>query len=51
MSAIDWAEFFESVSLVDDALREGSDFAAMDFVTRDRYRRAIETLARGCRSR
>jgi cyclic beta-1,2-glucan synthetase len=47
ISELDWAEFFESVSLVDEALRAGSDFAAMDFPTRDRYRRAIETLARG----
>ncbi|HSZ10918.1 MAG TPA: hypothetical protein VK759_02000, partial [Rhizomicrobium sp.] len=47
VSTINWAEFFESVSLVDEVLREGSDFAAMDFPTRDRYRRAIEELARG----
>ncbi|MDO8435058.1 MAG: protein ndvB, partial [Candidatus Binatus sp.] len=47
MSALDWVEFFESVSLVDETLRAGSDFANMDFPTRDRYRRAIENLARG----
>ncbi len=47
MSAVDWAELFESVSLVDAALRADSDFAAMDFATRDRYRHAIEELARG----
>ncbi len=47
MSALDWTTFFESVSLVDDVLRAGSDFAAMDFVSRDRYRHAIEDLARG----
>ncbi len=47
MSAVDWAEFFESVSLVDALLRADSDFAAMDFPTRDRYRHAIEGLARG----
>ena len=34
------------VSLVDVALRAGSDFAEMDFPTRDRYRHAIEELAR-----
>jgi len=49
MSAIDWSEFFESVSLVDKALRAESRFAAMDFPTRDRYRHAIEELARGSR--
>lgn len=47
MSAVDWADFFESVSLVDAVLRADSDFAAMDFATRDRYRHAIEELARG----
>src|SRR5580698_9871419 len=47
MSAADWAEFFENVSQVDDVLRAGSNFAAMDFPTRDRYRHAIEELARG----
>ena len=47
MSAVDWAEFFESVSVVDGVLRADSDFAAMDFPTRDRYRHAIEELARG----
>jgi cyclic beta-1,2-glucan synthetase len=47
MSAVDWAEFFESVSLADDMLRAESNFADMDFPTRDRYRHAIEELARG----
>ncbi|HEY8154025.1 MAG TPA: glucoamylase family protein [Myxococcota bacterium] len=47
MSAVDWAEFFESVSLVDATLRADSDFAEMDFPTRDRYRHSIEELARG----
>ena len=47
MSAVDWSEFFESVSLVDEMLRADSAFAEMDFPTRDRYRHAIEELARG----
>jgi cyclic beta-1,2-glucan synthetase len=47
MSEVDWADFFESVSTVDALLRAASDFAAMDFATRDRYRHAIEELARG----
>ena len=47
ISDVDWAEFFESVSLVDEALRSGSDFAQLDFATRNLYRRAIEKLARG----
>jgi cyclic beta-1,2-glucan synthetase len=46
ISAFDWAEFFESVSLVDAILWTGTGFAAPDFKTRDRYRRAIEELSR-----
>ncbi|HEY5020230.1 MAG TPA: protein ndvB, partial [Steroidobacteraceae bacterium] len=47
LSDVDWPEFFESVSLVDELLRAGSNFAAMDFPTRNLYRHAIERLARG----
>ena len=47
MSTFDWTAFFESVSLVDELLRASDGFAAMDFATRDRYRHAIEDLARG----
>ena len=49
LSDVDWPEFFESVSLVDELLRSRSGFAAMDFASRDLYRRAIEQLARGSR--
>ena len=35
ISWFDWAQFVESVSLVDDALRERSAFGDMDFATRD----------------
>jgi cyclic beta-1,2-glucan synthetase len=49
LSAVDWSEFFESVSLVEEVLREGTRVAEMDFATRDRYRRAIEELSRGTR--
>ncbi|MBI2203895.1 MAG: glycosyl transferase [Candidatus Rokubacteria bacterium] len=47
MSALDWTEFFEAVSLVDDVLRTGPNYGAMDFATRDAYRHAVEDLARG----
>jgi cyclic beta-1,2-glucan synthetase len=47
MSALDWTEFFEAVSLVDRVLRAGPNHAAMDFATRDAYRHAVEQLARG----
>jgi cyclic beta-1,2-glucan synthetase len=45
ISAFDWAEFFESVSLVDATLWADTDFAAPDFATRDRYRHAVEELS------
>ena len=47
ISDIDWAELFESVSLVDARLRAASAFDEMDFPTRNLYRSAIEQLARG----
>src|ERR1700730_2694771 len=46
-SAYDWHSFFENVSMVDAVLRRGSNFAEMDFATRDHYRRAVEDLSRG----
>jgi cyclic beta-1,2-glucan synthetase len=47
ISDIDWAELFESVSLIDAHLGAASGFAAMDFPTRNLYRSALEQLARG----
>ncbi len=47
ISWFDWAQFVESVSLVDDALAANGGFAEMDFATRDRYRHAVEELAQG----
>jgi cyclic beta-1,2-glucan synthetase len=49
ISDVDWADFVERISLVDDVLRAGSAFADMDFSTRNLYRSAIEELARGSR--
>ena len=46
ISAINWAELFEKVSLVDACLNAGSPFSEMDFVSRNLYRNAIEQLAR-----
>jgi cyclic beta-1,2-glucan synthetase len=47
ISELDWAAFFESISPVDEVLRSaGPHYAALDFATRDRYRHAIEELAR-----
>ncbi len=45
VSMINWPEFFETVSPVDAVMRSGSNFVAMDFPTRDHYRRAIEEIA------
>jgi len=47
LSEMDWADFFEEVSLVDARLRDDATYPAMDFATRNRYRTEIETLARG----
>jgi cyclic beta-1,2-glucan synthetase len=47
ISWFDWAQFVESVSLVDEVFRARSSFGDMDFATRDRYRHAVEELARG----
>ncbi|TWH30752.1 MULTISPECIES: glucoamylase family protein [unclassified Aminobacter] len=43
---IDWTDWFETVSSVDRLLREHTDFDALDFQSRDAYRRAIEELAK-----
>lgn len=47
MSAFDWQEFFEEVSLVDEVFRSDPLYQEMDFTTRDRYRHGLEELARG----
>ena len=47
LSAIDWKEFVETLSVVEQTLRnEPADIRRLDFATRDRYRHVIETLAR-----
>ena len=46
ISAFDWRTFFESVSLVEQRMRTHATYATMDFASRDRYRHAIEELAR-----
>jgi cyclic beta-1,2-glucan synthetase len=48
ISDVDWTEFFERVSPVDDILEQGGAFGKMDFPTRNLYRSAIEELSRGC---
>jgi cyclic beta-1,2-glucan synthetase len=46
ISAFEWPQFVEDVSLVDKCLRIHPTYSAMDFLTRDRYRHAIEDLAK-----
>ena len=46
VSEMDWADFFEDVSLIDARLRDNPTFSDMDFATRNRYRTEIEILAR-----
>ena len=47
LGAMNWPEFVESLSSVEQALRRDPDgvYAAMDFHTRDQYRHAIEEIA------
>ena len=49
LSAIDWNSFFEQSSRVEAILREdpAGIYEHQDFQTSDRYRRVIETIARG----
>ncbi|MCC5867773.1 MAG: cyclic beta 1-2 glucan synthetase [Gammaproteobacteria bacterium] len=46
----DWGQFVESLSLVEQTLREDplDDYADQDFATRDRYRHVVEETARRC---
>jgi cyclic beta-1,2-glucan synthetase len=46
ITSVDWAKFFESISLVDEFLRDESSYGSFDFSSRDLYRHAIEDLAR-----
>ncbi|MCL4067382.1 glycosyl transferase [Pseudomonas sp. GX19020] len=47
ISATDWSDLFESVSLVEADLRDYPGYAAMDFPSRNLYRSGVEDLARG----
>ncbi len=48
LGATDWREFVETMSLVDQTLREdpAGIYGSMDFATRDLYRHAIEEISR-----
>jgi cyclic beta-1,2-glucan synthetase len=48
LSAMDWSEFVESMSLVEKMLRTdpAEVYQGMDFATRDRYRHIVERIAK-----
>ena len=49
LSTLDWSQYFESVSLVEGVLQRdpAAVYSQMDFLSRDRYRQAVEDLADG----
>jgi cyclic beta-1,2-glucan synthetase len=48
LGAMDWREFVESMSVVEQMLRgdSGGTYGKMDFATRDRYRHIVEKIAK-----
>src|SRR3981189_593106 len=48
LGAMDWREFVETMSVVEQTLREdpGGVSGRMDFATRDRYRHVVENIAK-----
>ncbi|KAF0101517.1 MAG: carbohydrate binding:glycosyltransferase 36:glycosyltransferase 36 associated [bacterium] len=51
LGTMDWREFVESMSVVEGTLRgdPGGAYAGMDFASRDRYRHAVEAIAKSSR--
>ncbi|MDO8704275.1 MAG: glucoamylase family protein, partial [Sulfuricaulis sp.] len=51
LGVMDWREFVETMSVVEQTLREdpGGAYGAMDFATRDRYRHVVEKIAKHSR--
>jgi cellobiose phosphorylase len=50
LSTMDWREFVETMSVVEQTLREdpAGAYPRMTFASRDRYRHMVETIARRC---
>src|SRR5439155_6623053 len=48
LGVMDWREFVETMSVVEQALREdpGGVYGRMNFATRDRYRHVVENIAK-----
>jgi cyclic beta-1,2-glucan synthetase len=51
LGTMDWREFVETMSVVEQTLREdtGGVYRQMDFSTRDRYRHVVEKMAKSSR--
>ncbi len=51
LGAMDWREFVETMSAVEEILRSdpGDVYRMMDFATRDRYRHVVEKIAKSSR--
>ncbi len=51
LGAMNWREFVETMSVVEQILREdpGEVYSRMDFATRDRYRHVVEKIAKSSR--
>lgn len=51
LGAMDWREFVETMSVVEQTLREdpGGVYGKLDFATRDRYRHVVEKIAKSSR--
>ncbi len=51
LGAMDWREFVETMSVVEQILREdsGGVYGKMDFATRDRYRHVVERITKSSR--
>ena len=51
LGTMDWREFVETMSIVEQTLREdaGHAYGTMDFSTRDRYRHVVEKIAKSSR--
>ncbi|MES2046872.1 MAG: glucoamylase family protein, partial [Pseudomonadota bacterium] len=50
LSAMDWRDFVESMSLVEQILQKdpANIYAKMDFATRDHYRHVVENISKHC---
>ena len=49
LGAMDWRKFVETMSIVEQTLREdpAGTYSRMDFATRDQYRHVVEKIAKG----